>query len=475
MKKQTDRLLFFLFIIYVIFIPLSLTAQEVKQTDYAFYLRYDDDESNDVPELPDCWDKSFDAADAVQRYEDSAFRFSLVSLGGRADSGIPNALTDVFDSFRRSSPSVRKDCPYPDKGRADLHCKLDSDFYFHNKERWYSGQFSVMSEMFNNGFTLDINTEGYLAVDKFRLDISSAMSFFNSFWSYSDETERTVADAAGILWTHHNARYTFCGYGGFDIFGMVPTAGTFYSVRFAGFDTGGYIGMREGQFNLGTKFGFSHQFVSIAAAADFMSDLASQWMFQPDMLLQFSFAPVTFSIFKLSDTFGSEFFLQTAAFINDFHYTKDTSGVAGLYLLGDFGRIRTECLASFYSFDKDFLSLDQSLTFLTPRYFSECIVTSLFGRFSLHFAGYLDGDFSPNVDIGTGIGVYDIKVWPVRLGFFCDFLTQNMFADYRLIVRTEIAADISRYFSFYIKSYNEFYCTKPQFDFYIQAGFKSFF
>ena len=477
MGRQTARLLFFLFIIFAAF---TLIAQEAQETDYTFYLRFDDDESDDVPVLPDYWDRPFETVDAVQRYEESEFKFDLVSLGGsrgRTGADTPDALIDVFDILHRSDHPRHGSVSSGKRGSdsADLHCRLNSDFYFHNKERWYSGQWSVISEMFNNDFTLDINTEGYLAIDKFRLDISPSVSFFNSFWSYSDEKERTVADAAGVLWTHHDVRYTFSGYGGFDIIGMTPTAGTFYSVRFAGFDTGGYIGIREGQFDFGTKFAFAHQFFSIAADADFMTDFTSRWTFQPDLMLQFSFSPVTFLIFKQSDTFGSELFLQIADFINTYRYTKDTSSVAGAYFFGDFGRITTECVASFYSLDEDFLSLDERLTFLNPNYFSECIVTSRFRRFSLHFAGYLDGDFTPNIALGTGVGVKEIKVWPVTLGFYADFFTENMFADYRITVRTEIATDISRHFSFYLKSYNEFYLNKPEIDFYIQAGFKSFF
>ncbi len=479
MEKITARLLALSFGL-ILFLAFPLFAQDLPETDYTFYLRFEDDESNDVPSLPDYWDRPFEAVNVEQRYEETAFQFDLVSLGGRngrTDADTPDALLDVFESFRRKNGIAKHGSSSNKDGTnsSDLHCRLNSDFYFHNKVRHYSGQWTMLSELFSNDFTLDINTDGFLAIDKFRFDISETVRFFNTFWSYSDDIERTIADAAGILWTHNDIRYTFCGYGGFDIFGMTPTAGTFFSAKFFSFDTGGYIGMQDGKFNVGTKFAFSHQFVSIDAATDFMTDFTARWSLQPDLLVQFSFSSVTFSLFKQSKTFYSETFLQIADFINAYRYTKDTNSVAGLYLFSDFGRITTECVAAFYSLNEDFLLLDERLTFLNPNFFSECIVTSRFRRFSLHFAGHLDGDFTPNVDIGTGVGVKDIKVFPVTLGFFCDFFTENMFADYRLTVRTEIATDISRHFSFYLKSYNEFYLNKLEIDFYIQAGFKSFF
>ncbi|MBP5705923.1 MAG: hypothetical protein J6W76_01460, partial [Spirochaetales bacterium] len=205
---------------------LPLAAQDLPETDYTFYLRFEDDESNDVPNLPDYWGRPFEAVDAVKRYEDSAFRFDLVPLGGRngrTDAGTPNALLDVFSSLHRQNPNYRKGGSGKNGKNGsgqDWHSRLNSDFFFHNKDHWYSGLWSVFSDMFSNEFTLKIDTDGYLAIDQFRLEIARPLTFFNTFWSFSDETRRTVNDAAGVFWTHNDIRYTFCGYGGFDFFGM---------------------------------------------------------------------------------------------------------------------------------------------------------------------------------------------------------------------------------------------------------------
>ena len=102
MGKRTAGLLFFSFIIIAAF---PLTAQEDQETDYTFYLRFEDDESNDVPSLPDYWDRPFEAVNEEQRYEETAFQFDLVSLGGRngrTDADTPDALIDVFDILHRS-------------------------------------------------------------------------------------------------------------------------------------------------------------------------------------------------------------------------------------------------------------------------------------------------------------------------------------------------------------------------------------
>jgi len=147
--------------------------------------------------------------------------------------------------------------------------------------------------------------------------------------------------------------------------------------------------------------------------------------------------------------------------------------VAGGKLYADLSKVGLEVLTTFYSTDKDFLMIDESLIWTSPIFYGNLGVTVDNNRFKLFFGNNINIEFVPNISFGTTVGVQDIIVKYILMGFFVDFEVENNCTDYRLAVRTEILSDFAQNLTFFIKTFNEFYLNKLSIDFYIQAGFKT--
>ncbi len=486
MEKITAKIQIFFYICLLLFFRTNSvssqefdgydTSSDTAVSEFIFHITVEDDISNDIPEIEPMFGREYEVIDMYDRYESTKFQFGILPIGDRTRIGEVDVPDEIFDVFGKDAPGRRSRAGRKGSSftKEDLKVSLETSFYFHHKNSYMKSNFKIADSKFKNSLRLDYNTDGYCIVDSFEYEIDSRFSVFNHLWSFADSQRLLFDDAFGLRYSHNWVQYSYSAYGGYDVYNGSPLAGTGFFVKFTNFDMGGYVGYRKKQFNLGSKFNYTYEFVNLNGYFDFLTNFTNRVVFQPDFSAEFSIFPVSFGFFKLSDTYDTRLFNEVSEKIKVINYNNQKiKSVAGGKLFADLSPIGLSVLTSFYSADKDFLSVDESLAWINPIFYGDLGLTVDNDKFRLYFGNNINVKFDPNVSFGTTVGVYDISVKYILMGFFADFEVENNCADYRLAVRTEILSDFACNLTFFIKTFNEFYLNRLSIDFYIQAGFRS--